>query len=232
MNASELTNLKLEVHVTNPQVVDVTIVDRAILKIRAKSSGVSLVSVYLEDSPYIFDVFAVKSGSPSAIGQDELIHVGGFLDLSQPESASGWVSEDPSVLSIDSRTGKAVALREGKTIVKTKDVVQQLAKVNVVKINRIEMVNPVSTLVNKEGAEHFRFKFFHTGGNELRELMTLGKGARNHNLRFTCHVKPEAWFTATERQDGSCDVKFKPYVAQDVTIPIYIDSAEIFLPLL
>lgn len=231
---SELNNLKLGIRVTNQHAIDGNLVERnSIVKIRAKSAGVSLVMVYLEDAPEIYDIFMVMVGSMISLGHSASVHVGGVLEFNiKSNIKSGhWSAEDSSMIDIQPKTGRAIALKEGRTNIKYSDTIEHVTKVSIFKINRIQMDSNIPSITNvkqidREGAYKFPFRFYNDE-REIKDLFTPGQNV-NHNLKFECVAKPESWFTANVEKDNVCTVRFKSYVNQDVIFRLSLQCLYIY----
>ena len=128
--------MEFGVYVTNSKVVDAKIQDQGSgLVIRAKSIGSALCTVYLLENPSIFDTFYVSVGTIVVPSSPVHVHVGGSVYFSVSSSGSSktdavWSTEQKNILDIDSHSGKAVALREGKANVMLSNVIQYSTRVN------------------------------------------------------------------------------------------------------
>ena len=134
----EITGVEFGVYVTNSKVIEAKIQDQGTsLVIRAKSIGSALCTVYLIENPSIFDTFYVSVGTIVVPSSPVYVHVGGFIYFSVSSSGSSkadpvWRTEQKNVLEIDSYSGKAVALKEGKANVMLSSVIQYSTRVNTI----------------------------------------------------------------------------------------------------
>ena len=77
---NDLDNVNLLIHTSNPNVIEGHIsVDKKYLTLKAKSEGTSLVKLYLDDNPGIYDVFYVSVGSIIKPVSPVKVHVGGKI---------------------------------------------------------------------------------------------------------------------------------------------------------
>lgn len=122
--ADNIEGIDIGYSVSHPKVVQVQIdAVKQTLTIVSQGSGECNIKLYLEDKPMVFDVFKVKVSSLVRPYSPVQLHVGGKVEFRvvDPEisNAKGspsinWKSSEPSILQIETQTGKASGLAEGR----------------------------------------------------------------------------------------------------------------------
>ena len=173
---------------------------------RAKSEGVSLVSVYLLENPAIYDIFLVVVGTIITPSSPVNVHEGGHVHFTVTSNfvndvRNKWNSDNPRVADIDPLSGRVVALREGKANIQFSDTIQYVSKVNVFKINKFLLEGPTPKISNYNSNLNYRSEYeipFRVLSNdqEVKNLLTEGDPV-NNNLVFECDVQPRGWVSVT-----------------------------------
>ena len=160
------------------------------------------------------------------------VHVGGvvfFTASSQSHSDYKWVSEDPKIIDI-TNSGKALALREGKTNIMISDTIHHLTRVQVYKATNIVLNEarspmkitsiPSSPFYQEEYHIYFRVI---SDDREVKFFNNIGQASSqqiNNNLRFDCEAKDtellqtkgEVVYSENEKQQiPICHIVMKHY---------------------
>lgn len=119
---NELENVNLIVKSINPKVIEGRIsADKKHLTLKAKSMGDTWITIYLEDSPKIFDIFYVMVG-PVIYPQTQVeVHEGGMVQFAIDQGNNlqqqyNWISSKPDIVSINNQ-GVATALKKGSATI-------------------------------------------------------------------------------------------------------------------
>lgn len=155
------------------------------------------------------------------------VHVGGIVYFSTTSKELGselkWISEDQRILEI-SDSGKAVALKEGKTNIMISDSIHYLTKVFVYKSNKIllnEAKSP-SKITSIYNSPHYREKyyFYFRVVSDAREVKVLDSHEMNtedpinNNLKFDCECEENELFQAKG------EIKYEEFEKQQLPVCI------------
>lgn len=190
---------------TNPNAVSVKLSEDHSLWIKAKSIGSSIIKIQLMDNPSVFDIFIVNVGTIIQPSSPVAVHEGGTISFSAGSRHQGseffWSSENGNIVEIDPISGKAKAIKEGKTNIFFNHIIQYTAKVVVFKANKILMNEYKSPSKMTSVPSHPKFQneyiFYFRVISDDKEIKAFNEnrneGEINNNLRFECETEfPEA----------------------------------------
>jgi hypothetical protein len=142
--ADQIEGIRVGVILSHPRVVSVSL-DKfnSTITLTSQGSGDCNIVIYLEDSPHIFDTVRVRVSSVVRPLSPVYLHVGGTVEfkiLNEDDNKDTvapnniWKSSDSSILQIDSSSGKAKGLNEGRAEVMLSNHVNAASIVNIGRI--------------------------------------------------------------------------------------------------
>lgn len=158
--------------------------------------------MYLADHPEVFDIFLVTVGTIISPSSPISVHVGGHVSFAVTSNhinalKTRWHSEDRSIVEIDSMTGRAVALKEGKTNILFSDTIQYTSRIGVYKVEKLISDGPLPTISNVVSYPHYKTEYdisfrVYSNDHEIKQLMSE-TAPINNNLEFVCTATPKGW---------------------------------------
>ena len=226
------------IHVSNTKVIDIkTNSDHSLLSIRGKMIGATLCTLYLEGNPHVFDMFLIIVDSIITPASPVYVHEGGSIQFNvlnkNAEIKEKWFTQDSSIIEINQISGKAIALREGTTLVLYKETIQYTTKIHVFKINKVILDSKTPSIItNILSSKHYKDEYkilvrAFSDDYEIEELFNE-KGPINNNLKFICENMQSDWiFTNQEihydphekKHKLFCVVKLKKNYPNDLKVP-------------
>lgn len=127
--------------VSNPHILSAEISeDRNFIELKGINNG-SCQLVLSVDGLDDYDVIPIRVGHLVRPSSPIYVHEGGIVQFEVQEGTGDWESSSSSVVSIDSKTGRAVALRVGSADVMFKSGMTLRSKVNVLQATSIVSAN-------------------------------------------------------------------------------------------
>lgn len=146
--ATNIEGINVGIEISHPSVVS-AVLDQynSTLNLRSVGSGECNVVLYLINNPSIFDVLKVKVATLVQPSAPVYVHVGGDIAFKVmkdgPETVIRegiqWSSSVPHILDIDSRTGSAHALKEGRAEIRISKSPNAVSIVHVSQIKHAEL---------------------------------------------------------------------------------------------
>ena len=190
------------------------------LILRALRPGKAVLRVFLVDRPELEDFLLVTSGNAISPSQPTVV-LGGSLQFSAFVASDGglasasspvWSSLNPSTVSIDDASGKAIALRQGKARIMLKEgMVTTFTEVDVIKVQKISVDRPEEPITNvvllgKGKPVTSRTRVTFQAGPSLQTLRR-SKGVQ-HGISHTCQIVEHMWAFAIAQYDNVTDTHF------------------------
>ncbi|XP_048503398.1 nuclear pore complex protein GP210 isoform X3 [Beta vulgaris subsp. vulgaris] len=157
------------------------------INIKAMRHGTALVAVRFDRNPKKSDYIMISVGA-HINPQDPIAHPGSNLSfiVEENQAPGEWSSSDESVISVDSQSGKAVAVGKGTAAVMFQSSILKLqTTVSVLHGDLITVDTPADSLTNTPlppGGYKFSVKFSSNHG--------LGAPSTNVELPYECQVEP------------------------------------------
>lgn len=159
MKNLEFERLELRAEISNPNVAQIELLENnSKIKIHGNSKGQANIILIDPISKKIFDVFNINVYPSIILPERIVLNIGAEIDFLKKDEEkrssiirdSEWIVDDPNIFKFDEKSGKGIALREGRTKVHlvSKDLRKEKLAAEII-VSRIRRVNVDFTLLPK-----------------------------------------------------------------------------------
>lgn len=161
---NNLRGIEFDVRVTDPQTVTAELsADKEEIILRGSRSGQSQLYISVVGQPDIYDVVSIHTMILLEPLSPVEVHVGGNIQFRSLQGVVGeWRSEDPSILQIDRRSGKALALKDGSTQISYNYGVEYKSRVTVIRVSDVELKSVDQYMTNYKVQEHKMYQIVYS----------------------------------------------------------------------
>jgi hypothetical protein len=203
--ADLVEGISLRVDISHPGVIRADLdYYNSTLTVRALALGNAILHIYKED--YILDIIRVQVSSVIDSSTHIFVHLGGtvqFKNLQGYPENKGWVSDNPSVIKIDSISGIGKAAKEGTANVNMDGVARLKVTCGKIKHIALHIETSPKTLTNMVNDPMYKsmypiqFKLYgDDANNEIAPTKETTLASVNQRVEFECRSQNPEWVIA------------------------------------
>ena len=202
--AKNIEGIQVGIELSHPRVVTASLNElNSTIHLTSHGTGECNIRIYMLNNPKIYDVFRVKVSSVVRPSSPVQIHLGASVSFKILDAAektlstegATWTSNNPHIVEIDSVSGQARGISEGKTEITLRNHISAASIVQVSKVRHAEVAekNRKALFINTdEDSDEVRIKLKLYLKDQVEELMPTvqyeGVTLINQNVGVKCHT--------------------------------------------